>query len=52
MRNHLERFGVSREIGRNYEEIIYSTALLYNIIVGRVTEYLKQYRLSIGQLNI
>lgn len=48
----LRTFGVSRGEGKYHEEIIYSLALLYNIVSSDITNYLKEYKLSIGKLNI
>jgi len=48
----LKRFGVYKGEGKYHEEIVYSLALLYNVINGEISGYLKPYDLSIGKLNI
>jgi len=48
----LSTFGISKARGHYHEEIIYSLALLYNIIGGDIANYLKAYDLTIGKLNI
>jgi len=48
----LKTFGVKPGEGRYYEEIIYSLALLFNIISNEVANYLKSYNLTIGKMNI
>jgi len=48
----LSTFGVSKGNDNYHEEIIYSIALLYNIVGGDIANYLKEYDLTIGKLNI
>jgi DNA-binding MarR family transcriptional regulator len=48
----LSKFGVYKGEGRYHEEIVYSLALLYNVISTDITNYLKKYGLSIGKMNI
>ena len=48
----LERFGIYKGQQNYHEEIIYSLALLYNIINMEMTAYLKEFELSPGKLNI
>jgi len=48
----LSTFGVYKGEGKYHEEIIYSTALLYNIISNDISNYLKGHNLTIGKLNI
>jgi len=48
----LKTFGVQPGAGRHYEEIIYSLALLYNVISNEVAAYLKSCNLTIGKMNI
>lgn len=48
----IKQFGVPKGEGRYPEEIIYSLALLYNVISTDMTNFLKDYDLSIGKLNI
>jgi len=44
--------GFQRGEGKYHEEIIYSMALLYNIVGGDISNYLKEFGLTIGKLNI
>jgi len=48
----LAQYGIYREQGKEQEAIIYTTALLYNILNQRMTAYLKDYHLNPGKLNI
>jgi len=48
----LSIFGVSNGEGKHHEEIIYSLALIYNIISDKTEHYLKNYDLSLGKMNI
>ncbi|MCA9409203.1 MAG: MarR family transcriptional regulator [Candidatus Omnitrophica bacterium] len=48
----LKTFGINKGAGKHHEEIIYSLALLYNIISNDIENYLKDYDLTIGKLNI
>ncbi len=48
----LSKLGFSKGEGRYHEEIVYSLALLYNVVSSDITNYLKDYDLSIGKLNI
>ena len=48
----LSTFGVSKGEGKYHEEIIYSLALLYNIVSSDIANYLKKHDLTIGKLNI
>ncbi|MGE0268100.1 MAG: MarR family winged helix-turn-helix transcriptional regulator [Candidatus Omnitrophota bacterium] len=48
----IKKFGVPKGEGKYPEEIIYSLALLYNVISTDITNFLKSYGLSIGKLNI
>ena len=48
----LSKFGVYKGEGRHHEEIVYSLALLYNVISGDITNFLKKHDLSIGKMNI
>lgn len=48
----IKKFGVPKGEGKYPEEIIYSLALLYNVISTDITNFLKDYELSIGKLNI
>jgi len=48
----LATFGVEEGKGRHHEEAIYSLALIYNIIHGEISNYLKEFDLTLGKLNI
>lgn len=48
----IRTYGVPKGEGRYHEEIIYSLALLYNVISSDISGFLKEYDLSIGKLNI
>lgn len=48
----LNKFGIYKGEGRVHEEILYSMALLYNIINTEVSNYLKPFNLTVGKLNI
>ena len=49
---NFQKFGYIIGQGRYHEEIIYSMALIYNVIKSRITTYLRPYHLTIGKLNI
>ena len=48
----LKTFGINKGEGKVHEEIVYSLALIYNMVDNRITNYLKDYDLTIGKLNI
>jgi len=48
----LENFGIHQGGGKDYENVIYSLALLYNTFHSEISEYLQQYQLSVGKFNI
>jgi len=48
----LRTFGIHKGEGKYHEEIIYSLALLYNILSNKISKYLKNYDLTTGKLNI
>lgn len=48
----LKIYGVDEGQGKDHEEVIYTLALLYNLIDARVSTYLKTFRLSPGKFNI
>jgi len=50
--SELQLFGVDVGKGRHYEEIIYSSALIYNVINNQISAYLKQFDLTPGKFNI
>ncbi len=47
----LDKYGVSKKWNRQ-EEIVYCTALMYNIVSGSIANYLKDYNLTAGKFNI
>ncbi len=49
---HLNKFGIPKGEGKYPQEIIYTTALVYNLASQRMSEYLNDYGLSLGKLNI
>ena len=48
----LSTFGVPKGGDRYYEKVIYSLALLYNVLSSEIAAYLKEYNLTIGKMNI
>lgn len=48
----LEKFGIIQGRGKEYEEAIYSLALIYNICDDRISSFLSKFDLSIGKFNI
>ncbi len=48
----IRTYGVPKGEGKYPEEIVYSVALLYNVISSDISSFLKEYGLSIGKLNI
>ena len=48
----LKTFGVSRGEGQYQDEIVYSIALLYNIIITSIENYLQTFNLNTGKMNI
>lgn len=48
----IRTYGVPKGEGKYPEEIVYSIALLYNVVSSDISAYLKEYDLSIGKLNI
>lgn len=48
----LTTFGINKGDGKYHEEAIYTLALLYNLINGEISSYLKDYDLTPGKLNV
>ena len=48
----LETIGVQTGQGKHYEEVIYSLALIYNVITDQMSTYLSEYQLTPGKFNI
>lgn len=48
----LQKFGINAGEGRYHEEVIYSLALLYNVIQNDIAKYLKAFKLTPGKLNV
>ncbi len=44
--------GVEAGQGKYYEQVIYSLALIYNVITDQMTTYLDEYDLTPGKFNI
>ncbi|NCU32975.1 MAG: MarR family transcriptional regulator, partial [Candidatus Moranbacteria bacterium] len=49
---NIEQYGLYRGKGKHYEEIIYASALIYGLVHQRISDYLKEYDLTVGKLNI
>ena len=49
---NLQSYGIDPAKGRNYENITYVLALVYNILQTRVEEYLTTFNLSAVQFNL
>ncbi|MBU1995583.1 MAG: MarR family transcriptional regulator [Candidatus Omnitrophica bacterium] len=49
---NLKEYGIYKGEGRIHEEVIYSMALLYNVVNSEISTYLKDYNLTAGKLNI
>lgn len=47
----LKSFGVNVGKGKYYEEIVYSTALIYNVLNSEISSYLKSFNLTPGKFN-
>ncbi len=50
--DYLKSFGIDTNKKAYQEEIVYSTALLYNLLSGAISDYLRQYQLTIGKFNV
>lgn len=48
----IRTFGVPKGEGRYPEQIIYSLAVLYNVVSTDIAQFLRQYNLSLGKFNI
>ncbi len=48
----LEQYGILTGRGKHHEEVMYGLALVYNICNTRMSNYLKQYNLSVGKFNL
>lgn len=49
---NLRPYGINPEKGRDYENIIYVLALVYNLLQTRVEKYLLPHGLSVVQFNL
>lgn len=49
---NLEKFGIYKGEGRHHEEIMYTIALIYSLISTQLAQFLKDYNLTLGKLNI
>lgn len=49
---NLRSYGINPEKGRDYENIAYVLALIYNLLQMRVEKYLLSYGLSAAQFNL
>lgn len=50
--NPLLKYGINPEKGRNYENITYVLALIYNTLQNQVESYLSAFKLSAVQFNL
>ncbi|MCA9407939.1 MAG: MarR family transcriptional regulator [Candidatus Omnitrophica bacterium] len=48
----LEQYGIGTGDKKKHEELVYMTALIYNLLNNDITSYLTKYNLSPGKLNI
>ena len=48
----IRTFGVPKGEGRYPEQIIYSLAVLYNVVSTDIAQFLRRYNLSLGKFNI
>lgn len=48
----LQGYGIYKGEGRIHEEVIYSMALIYNLVNTEIASYLRDFNLSAGKLNI
>ena len=48
----LRSYGINPEKGRNYENITYVLALVYNLLQARVEKFLIPYQLTVVQFNL
>lgn len=48
----LSRYGILKEKGRDYEEITYVLALVYNLINARAEAYFARYGLNVTKFNV
>ena len=48
----LKSIGVEEGKGKFHEEIIYSLALIYNVMDNELSNYFSQYNLTLGKFNI
>ncbi|OPZ79439.1 MAG: HTH-type transcriptional regulator MhqR [Alphaproteobacteria bacterium ADurb.Bin438] len=46
------KYGIKQEKGRDYENIAYVMALVYNICEKRINKFLEEYGLSLSQFNV
>lgn len=49
---NLNKYGVNQEKGRGYENIIYMLALVYSHYEKVISEYLADYKMTVGKFNI
>ncbi len=48
----IAKYGVAQGQGKYHEEIVYSLALLYNIIYQDISDYLAPFDMSVGKFNL
>lgn len=48
----LKAFGIAEDNKKNHQQIIYSLALIYNVIYDEMSSFFEQYNLTPGKFNI
>lgn len=48
----LSQYGITADGQKMHEELVYTTALIYNVLNGEITTYLSQYDMTPGKLNV
>lgn len=45
-------YGFTPGQGKHYEDIVYSLALLYNVVYQKISDYLEPFDMSVGKFNL
>lgn len=48
----LTQYGIDRDPAKIHEQLIYTTALIYNVLNSEITTYLSQFDMTPGKLNV
>ena len=48
----LKQYGICSDGKKIHEELVYTTALIYNLLNSEITNYLAKYNLTPGKLNV